>query len=670
MATLRNEAGERGNLRWVPFPQHKSWLTMADNETLTNPLSGPEEPQSSTSQPSQPDGNPQGVRGVPTRPQAGYDASGTIDTSMLGSEPIGPQQGKNGPARQKFICSACRQKRWIIDSAAGCSAKLHRFSICDFCAGKLRADRELKKQWDALVTLLDKLRASVQLQLADFEAKIHHLEGSIAHPPTPPPTRPTSPTGLRIEFDSLKAQLEGEVRSLKSLVEERPQTAPYSPPVDATVCSPTVSVKEAEDEIDRMYRRITLDSQRTQVSPVPAPQASAPNSVPLGRVAAGKATGGAKKKRTRKKKKKRNVKAGSQAKSTVGVATVPTSVNLVIGDSLVGGETARYFYASAPLNRVRSFPGARVSRAAGEVEKLTPSPRNTLILAVGGNDFYRKDGQKGAVNTLLNDFDRLLKVAKSKTGRVVVIGLVPRKFVAVSKYTGARAINNKLAKKCKDLGFRFIDPWDTFFGKDELFRGDGVHFSDAGAQAMAKLMKLRLHGAPKTRRRRKPAASKETARPVPLIPPLPADPRPVPRGDSPMVVDVASDSVVIPVGASPEVRVVQATAPVVVAGPSNTVGLDIPSSPPVTRKRGRHQSSPGSISSPVETRRPAKKGREGGDKPPSPNRVSGGEESPRPTRGREGAEESPSPGNVAASGTPLTGGSGCSLRMPDPSEIN
>jgi len=337
----------------------------------------------------------------------------------------------------------------------------------------------------------------------------------------------------------------------------------------------------------------------------------------------------------------------------------------------VGGETAKSFNAIAPANRVRSFPGARVRRLVGEVKNLTPAPKCTLVLAAGGNDYFRRDGVRGSVNTLLDDFDEILKEAKGKTGRVVVVGIVPRKYYKYGMYNGAKAINKKLDKKCRDLGFRFIDPWDTFFGKDEFYQRDGVHFSDAGAKAMAKMMNQRLYGAPKTRasrRRRQPTAStQESARPVPTLPPLSVGVRTPPRAESPMLVDLVDST--IPAVSSPVVEAVAIAAPVG-NGLTDTVDPVIPGvSPPVTRKRTRHQSSPGSISGSSESQRPAKKGREGGEETPSPNRDSeGGDNSPSSVRGSEGGDNSPSPsGNENASVSPL-GDSGCSLPMPDPSE--
>ena len=58
---------------------------------------------------------------------------GAIDTHKLGGEPLGPQRGKNGPQKTKFICSRCRKHRWISDSDAGSAANLHRLSMCGYC---------------------------------------------------------------------------------------------------------------------------------------------------------------------------------------------------------------------------------------------------------------------------------------------------------------------------------------------------------------------------------------------------------------------------------------------------------------------------------------------------------------------------------------------------------
>ena len=68
------------------------------------------------------------------------------------------------------------------------------------------------------------------------------------------------------------------------------------------------------------------------------------------------------------------------------------------------------------------------------------------------------------------DFDRLIRTAKSKTSRLVVVGLVPRKYRTREDYSKALEVNRRLESLCKTYSIRFIDPWATFFRKVNLFQ--------------------------------------------------------------------------------------------------------------------------------------------------------------------------------------------------------
>ena len=97
-----------------------------------------------------------------------------------------------------------------------------------------------------------------------------------------------------------------------------------------------------------------------------------------------------------------------------------------------------------------------------------------------------------ALEGLVGDFDRLIKTAKSKTSRLIVVDLVPRKYRTGEDYSRALGVNRRLESLCKTYSTRFIDPWATFFRKDNLFQRDGTHFSSHGARVFARLLKKSL----------------------------------------------------------------------------------------------------------------------------------------------------------------------------------
>ena len=459
--------------------------------------SGSEEPRSSNSKTLQkPCTNAQNVstsRGseveeeVPLRPLPGYDKESSIDTRMLGREPIGTQTGKNGPKGQKFVCSKCRQKRWILDSEAASAANLTRFSTCLFCDLRGHTDRQINKQNDLLSAQLIKLQERFEKALGEFSLKIQKLEGGAR--------QPSSPVGLRTEFDAMKSQLFSELHALKARVEVKaPETrvSPSTPGV-VSVTSDGDSPSSAGGYIDDMYRRVVLGPRGLSVG-LHAKAPTRPATVPAGPVAV--TDEGARRKRKRGNRKNR--------KSTKKVQDVHQGGEqtrcLMVGDSLVGQVTGNHFAKRGPNHSHRAFPGAGVKRVTKEVKKLDPAPRNTLILSVGGNDFFRRDGVPGDTRTLIKDYDDLLKAARSKTGRCVVVGLIPRRSFTRKCYRTAIEVNKKLGDLCKVKGLRFVNPWDSFFGKDRLYARDGIHFSEQGSKMFVKMVSQKLYGPPRVRK--------------------------------------------------------------------------------------------------------------------------------------------------------------------------
>ena len=94
----------------------------------------------------------------PREAQGNYLVDGAIDTYLLGTDPIGSQKGKNGPERQKFLCTQCRKKRWVIDSEAGCAAEMTRFTRCMFCVVEKRDERARMQLQAALLKEMEAVR--------------------------------------------------------------------------------------------------------------------------------------------------------------------------------------------------------------------------------------------------------------------------------------------------------------------------------------------------------------------------------------------------------------------------------------------------------------------------------------------------------------------------------
>ena len=117
----------------------------------------------------------------------------------------------------------------------------------------------------------------------------------------------------------------------------------------------------------------------------------------------------------------------------------------------------------------------------------------TLVLSVGGNDFYPRGNRPSPDGYGIHrEFEELLKLAKSKTNKIVVVGLVPRRGFRFEMYMRARGLNDYLNDLCLQYSLKFAKPWDLLFGRDRMFQQDGIHFSEEGAKTFSRFLVSRL----------------------------------------------------------------------------------------------------------------------------------------------------------------------------------
>ena len=80
----------------------------------------------------------------------------------------------------------------------------------------------------------------------------------------------------------------------------------------------------------------------------------------------------------------------------------------------------------------------------------------------------------------------------SKTIRLLVVVLIHCKYRSKEDYSRALDVRRRLEFLCRKYSIRYIDPWATFFRKDNLFQTDSTHFSSLEASLFARHMKSRL----------------------------------------------------------------------------------------------------------------------------------------------------------------------------------
>ena len=108
---------------------------------------------------------------------------------------------------------------------------------------------------------------------------------------------------------------------------------------------------------------------------------------------------------------------------------------------------------------------------------------SVVVVHVGTNDMER-----ARPVDLVNRYRALLKKMRESGRKCVLSGILPR--VGSSAEWDARALrmNSEVQDMCEEAGVLFMDGWDMFYGRRELFARDGLHLSRRGMESFSDLL--------------------------------------------------------------------------------------------------------------------------------------------------------------------------------------
>ena len=103
-----------------------------------------------------------------------------------------------------------------------------------------------------------------------------------------------------------------------------------------------------------------------------------------------------------------------------------------------------------------------------------------MVIAVSGNDLYKRDKRIGQTQKVISDVMGAVDDAKLKSKRVVVVGMLPRRWTTGAReaYSKNIGINNCIRDLCIQAEVNFTDPFSEFFGREDLYSQDGVHLTE------------------------------------------------------------------------------------------------------------------------------------------------------------------------------------------------
>ena len=121
---------------------------------------------------------------------------------------------------------------------------------------------------------------------------------------------------------------------------------------------------------------------------------------------------------------------------------------------------------------------------------VTEVDPEAMIVQVGVNDVGSTKSEE-----LIRRYRDLLACMKSNRRRVVVTGILPR-LTGVSTEWSSRALaaNERVGKICREFGMTFLDGWDRFYGRWDLYQRDGLHFSERGVHLLSSMYEQALQG--------------------------------------------------------------------------------------------------------------------------------------------------------------------------------
>ena len=147
---------------------------------------------------------------------------------------------------------------------------------------------------------------------------------------------------------------------------------------------------------------------------------------------------------------------------------------IILGDSII--RNVSIFNA-----RTIVFPGSTVVDITDKNQEVATSfpSADSLLLHVGTNDVGKRQSE-----LLKSDFIRLFSVLKHLHYKISISGPTPTAGRGSDRFSRLLGLNTWLQSACRAHNVRFIDNFNLFWQRSELFAMDGFHLNFAGARAL------------------------------------------------------------------------------------------------------------------------------------------------------------------------------------------
>ena len=126
------------------------------------------------------------------------------------------------------------------------------------------------------------------------------------------------------------------------------------------------------------------------------------------------------------------------------------------------------------------LPGARIEHVTERVEKIMGRGKGGTIMVHLGTNNADMEG----TTAIVDKYSNLLKKTKeARVGQVILSGILPVFGNRIYGYRNSKrmAINGMMKRICKEEDVGYVDLWDSFVGKEDMYVIDGLHLSGKGA---------------------------------------------------------------------------------------------------------------------------------------------------------------------------------------------
>ena len=157
------------------------------------------------------------------------------------------------------------------------------------------------------------------------------------------------------------------------------------------------------------------------------------------------------------------------------------NTRIYVGDSIIRKTDSRL---SKGEDVVVCLPGPRIEHVTQRVENIMGRGNGGTILVHVGTNNTDKEGTTAIVET----YRKLLKKTKqARVGQIIISEILPVFGNRIQGYRNSKrmAVNGMVERLCKEEDVGYVDLWDSFVGKEDMYARDGLHLSGKGAAVFA-----------------------------------------------------------------------------------------------------------------------------------------------------------------------------------------